>query len=133
MTDTDTAAARDGRGRFQPGVSGNPAGKKPGTLNHATRLKRSLEDPAGDFDAAARGIAARARKGEFAAARFLVDRLDPKPRGRPIELEIPDDARGAARYAAVTRAMCAGEITPDEALVVVRVLEAEDKADERAA
>src|SRR4051812_26945890 len=132
MTDINTAAARDGRGRFQPGASGNPAGKKPGTLNHATRLRRSLEDAAGDFDAAARGIAARARKGEFAAARFLVEKLDPKPRGRPIELDMPDDARGAERFAIVTRAMCAGEITPDEAMVIVRVLEAEDKASERA-
>src|SRR4051795_9409481 len=88
ISQTDThPTTRDARGRFQPGTSGNPAGKKPGTLNHATRLKRSLEDEAGDFEAAARGIAARARKGEFAAARFLVDRLDPKPRGRPIELD----------------------------------------------
>jgi hypothetical protein len=133
MTDTDTPAARDGRGRFQPGVSGNPAGKKPGTLNHATRLRRSLEDAAGDFDAAARNISARVHKGEFAASRFLIDRLDPKPRGRPIEIEFPDDASSVERFAMVTRAMAAGEITPDEALVVVRVLEAEDKAGERAA
>ena len=111
-TDTGTAAARDGRGRFQPGVSGNPAGKKPGTLNHATRLRRSLEDEAGDFDAAARGIAARARKGEFAAARFLVDRLDPKPRGRPVSLDFPEDASPVERFAMVTRAMATARAAP---------------------
>src|SRR4051812_18933799 len=112
MTETQTTTGRDARGRFEPGQSGNPAGKKPGTLNHATRLRQSLEE--GDFDAAARRIAARARKGEFAAARFLVDRLDPKPRNRPIELDIPDDATLVERLAAVSRAMCRGEITPDE-------------------
>src|SRR4051794_32669942 len=68
--------ARDARGRFQPGQSGNPAGKAPGTLNHATRFRLSLE--AGDFQAASRLIVQKMREGNFAAARFIVDHVDPK-------------------------------------------------------
>jgi hypothetical protein len=122
MTDTPAPTARDTRGRFQPGISGNPAGKKPGTLNHATRLRLMLED--GDFEAAARHIIVRARDGDLRAACFLVDRLDPKPRGRPITLDLPDDATPAERLAAVTRAMCHGEITPAEAKTMVAVFAA---------
>jgi hypothetical protein len=43
-TVSSIAAARDARGRFQPGCSGNPAGKKPGTLNRATILKRVMAE-----------------------------------------------------------------------------------------
>jgi hypothetical protein len=128
MTDTQPSA-RTARGRFQPGASGNPAGKKPGTLNHATRLKALLDD--GDFETAARHIVERARKGDFAAARFLVDRLDPKPRGRAITLDLPPNASSPERFAALTQAMCRGEVTPDEAKTIAAVLEAEDKARER--
>jgi len=51
VVDIDTAGdarivalARDARGRFQPGCSGNPAGTQPGTLNQATLLKRLMDD-----------------------------------------------------------------------------------------
>jgi hypothetical protein len=128
MTDTHASAARNARGRFQPGASGNPAGKKPGTLNHATRFKHLLDD--GDFETAARHIIERAREGNFAAARFLLDRLDPKPRGRAITLDLPEGS-SPERFAALTRAMCRGEVTPDEAKTIAAVLEAEDKARER--
>ncbi|MEJ0071585.1 MAG: DUF5681 domain-containing protein [Pseudomonadota bacterium] len=51
MTESPPPAVRDGRGRFVPGSSGNPAGKKPGTRNHATVLKELLRD--GEAEAAA--------------------------------------------------------------------------------
>jgi hypothetical protein len=34
-----TASARDAAGRFLPGQSGNPAGKRPGTRNRATLIR----------------------------------------------------------------------------------------------
>jgi len=43
---------RDGQGRFMPGQSGNPVGKKPGTRNRATVLREALRD--GEDVAAAR-------------------------------------------------------------------------------
>jgi len=123
----DQAAVRDGQGRFAPGRSGNPKGKKPGTLNRATAIKAALAGALGDGEAAtaARVIIERALKGDFAAARFVIGRVDPKPRGREIVLTLPDDAQPCdviEAYDATLTAMVTGEITPDEALVVGRFL-----------
>src|SRR3954470_5789612 len=103
MTDTDTAAARDGRGRFQPGHSGNPAGKKPGTLNHATRLKRLLSDEA--YDTVAGRMIDAATEGHIPSVRFLMERMVPKPRGRAIALELPAGASRTERLTAVVDLM----------------------------
>src|SRR5581483_4096912 len=100
---TSIDALRDGRGRFRPGVSGNPAGKPPGTLNQATILKRWMAD--GDDERLGRQVIERALKGEWAALCFVMERLDPKPRSRPIALDFPDEASFAARCEIVVRAM----------------------------
>jgi len=114
-------AARDARGRFQPGCSGNPTGKRPGTLNRATILKRVMAD--GDPERIASLIVERALEGEWGALRFVQDRLEPKPRARPIELDFPEGATVAEMSEIVLRAMAAGEISPDEALQVMRLLD----------
>jgi hypothetical protein len=124
MDDTKDIAARDGNGRFLPGQSGNPAGKKPGTRNRATALRAALAD--GEEKAAARIVIDKALSGDAVAARFIVDRLMPRPRSRTIELDLPAGAGAAdilAASNATIAAMAAGEITPDEALTVTRVLD----------
>jgi hypothetical protein len=123
MSEAASMAGRDGRGRFQPGLSGNPAGKQPGTRNLATRFRLLLEE--GDFEAAGRLIIQRARAGNLAAARFIIDHVDPKPRGRAIALDVAPEARLVERYAALTRAMLAGELSPQEAGAMARLLERE--------
>src|SRR5690349_10173184 len=129
--DSQPDSTRGPRGRFQPGRSGNPAGKKPGTLNHATRIQQAFDH--GDVDGAVQAVRDNLSKGNFSAARFLIEKRDPRPRGRPIALEIPDDLPLPAQFTMVSRAMLRGEITPDEAKVMVSVLEAEDAAHARAA
>jgi hypothetical protein len=117
-------AIRDANGRFVPGRSGNPAGKKPGTRNRATVLRAALAD--GEDKAAARIVIDKALAGDAVAARFIVDRLTPRPRGREIALALPDGATAADVLHcsnATIAAMAAGEITPDEALTVTRVLD----------
>jgi hypothetical protein len=122
---TTASTTRDARGRFQPGQSGNPAGKKPGTLNHATRIRLLLED--GEFETAGRRLIEAATAGNLRAIQILLDRVDPKPRNRPITLDMPDGVGPAERFAVVVRAMCQGEITPDEAKTVAGVLATEAK------
>jgi hypothetical protein len=115
---------RDANGRFVPGQSGNPAGKKPGTRNRATVLREALAD--GEDIAAARIVIDKALAGDGVAARFIVDRLTPRPRGRPIALDLPEGKRAGdvlAASNATIAAMAAGEITPDEALTVTKVLD----------
>jgi len=116
-------AERDAFGRFLPGQSGNPAGKAPGTRNRATGLRAVLRD--GEHEAMARIVVERALGGDPVAARFLVDRLFPKPRGRTIELALPDlgaDIDHGVIFDAALRAMVSGEITPDEAGLVGKLL-----------
>jgi hypothetical protein len=115
---------RDPNGRFVPGQSGNPAGKKPGTRNRATMLREALNE--GEDRMAARVVIDKALAGNLVAARFVVDRLTPRPRGREITLDLaeiggPRDIVTA--YDATVKAMAEGEITPDEALTVTRVLD----------
>jgi hypothetical protein len=117
---SSTTAGRDTRGRFQPGCSGNPAGKRPGTLNRATTLKRVMEE--GDDERIASLIVERALKGEWGALRFVQDRLEPKPRARPIMLDFPEGATVAEMAEIVLCATAAGEISPEEALQMMRLL-----------
>src|SRR4029077_1160644 len=116
---------RDPKGRFRPCCSGNPAGKETGTRNRATLLKEALRE--GEDTSVARVVIDKALAGDAVAARFLLERLEPKPRGRAIHLEIPEAESPAgevvATFNAALRAMAAGEITPDEALTVARFLE----------
>src|SRR5215470_3632342 len=102
-------------GRWLPGQSGNPTGKKPGTRNRATLLAEALEE--GEAEAILRVIVAKALAGDGVAARFCVSRLFPKPRGRAIQLDLPagmEPGDIVAAFDATLAAMAAGEITPEE-------------------
>ena len=125
---------RDERGRFVPGQSGNPSGKAPGTRNRATLLRAALDGEEGP--AMARIIIDKALAGDVVTARFVIGRLEPKPRDRGIELDLPAGSRArdiVAAFDATFRAMASGEITPDEAVQVTRVLDGRLRAIEAAA
>src|SRR6267154_4406739 len=117
-------ASRDANGRFLPGQSGNPAGKRPGTRNRATLIREALD---GDEEmVVARSVIDKAKSGDGVAARFLLGLLCPRPRGRAITLDLPEGAGAGdtvAAFNATLQAMAAGEITPDEALTVTRMLD----------
>jgi hypothetical protein len=129
MDGFEPAATRDAAGRFLPGASGNPAGKKPGTRNRKTVLAEALRD--GEDTAVARVVIDKALAGDAIAARFCLGLLSPKPRGRPIALDLPEDARAGdilAAFDATLAAMACGDITPDEALIITRVLDGRRRA-----
>ena len=124
---------RDERGRFVAGQSGNPAGKAPGTRNRATLLRAALDGP--DGPAMARVVIDKALGGDVVTARFVLDRLEPRPRSRPVEIDLPEGVRARdvlAAFDATVRAMASGEITPDEAVQVTRVLDGRLRAIEAA-
>jgi len=116
----DEATVRDTRGRFVPGQSGNPAGKRPGTVHRATVLKAALR--AGEAEAAARVIIDKAVAGSVTAARFVLDRIDPKPRGRPVEFDVADSADGVQLLDAASRAVANGEFSVDEGRDLLRFI-----------
>jgi hypothetical protein len=118
-------ATRDANGRFVPGSSGNPAGKRPGTRNRASVLAEAL--CAGEAENIARVVIDKAVSGDATAARFCLDRLTPRLRGRAIRLELPEGGSAGgdvvAMFNSALRALAAGDITPDEAVTVARFLE----------
>jgi hypothetical protein len=124
MDGQQATMTRDGNGRFVPGCSGNPAGKRKGTRNRATILAEALRD--GDDTGMARVVIDKALGGDAVTARFCVRLLTPKQRGRAIVLDLPEDCRAGdivAVFDATLAAMASGEITPDEALTITRVLD----------
>jgi hypothetical protein len=127
MDTVANGSGRDASGRFVPGQSGNPAGKVPGTRNRKTVLMAALRD--GEGEAAARVVIEKALAGDAVAARFVVALISPKPRGRTIHLDMPedDDCNVVSAFNAALRALCSGEITPDEALQVSRFLDGRRK------
>jgi hypothetical protein len=98
---------RDANGRFVPGQSGNPLGKKPGTRNRATVLREALRD--GEDESVARVVIDKALAGNAVMARFVIGLLMPRPgdrdrpagvrqrRGRPRGVERDDPGDGAGR------------------------------------
>jgi hypothetical protein len=123
MDTVANGSGRDASGRFVPGQSGNPAGKVPGTRNRKTVLMAALRD--GEGEAAARVVIEKALAGDAVAARFVVALISPKPRGRTIHLDMPedDDCNVVTAFNVTLRALCDGEITPDEAVTISRFLD----------
>jgi hypothetical protein len=114
---------------FKPGQSGNPAGKKPGTRNRATRALEELLD--GEAEALTRKAIELALGGDMPALRLCLDRILPARRDRPVTFEMPaiDSAADAkAASAALLAAVSAGNLTPSEAAVVGNLIDAYLKA-----
>ena len=125
--DTETTAGkqpRAGRGGFAKGVSGNPAGRPPGSRNRATLAVEALLE--GEAEALTRKCIERALEGDGQALRICLDRLAPPRRDRPVSFALPAlkeaaDARDA--FAAVVRAVAEGELTPSEAVTLAGLIE----------
>src|SRR5262249_31378729 len=73
--------------RFQPGQSGNPAGKPPGTRSKVlAELDRLGAEGAQKVLAV---VLDAAQRGDMAAASIVLKRCWPEFRGRPVRLELP--------------------------------------------
>jgi Family of unknown function (DUF5681) len=115
-------ASRTANGRFASGQSGNPAGRPKGSRNRATVFAEQIEE--GQDKALAQAGVERALAGETAFLRVCLNLLFPKPKMRRIALDLSEEAMAdpKAIYAETVRLMCLGEIAPDEALAIARVL-----------
>ena len=68
--------------RWKKGVSGNPAGRRKGSVSLAAALQRLLTKEPDKLESVARTLVDAAIAGDVAAARLLFDRLDGhKPTG----------------------------------------------------
>lgn len=114
---------------FKPGQSGNPAGKPKGTRNHATRsILKLMEGGAEEITIA---VLDAAKGGDMGAARFILERIAPPLRERPISIDLPaiDTADGiAAAQEAILQAVAAGDLMPGEANTLSNIVESRRKA-----
>src|SRR5947209_14911431 len=107
---------------FQPGQSGNPAGRPRGARNKATVLFEELLEENGE--AVIRNLIERAKRGEGKALGWLMGTIMPKRKGAPIEIDLPrlEGAEDAPRIiAAVVAAVGAGDVTPEEGISLTRL------------
>jgi hypothetical protein len=119
--------------QFQPGQSGNPAGKPKGTRNKTTLALEALFD--GEAEALTRKAIELAKTGDIPALRRCLDRILPPRKDRPISFEMPkvEGAKdAAAAISAVLGAVSAGEITPSDAGEITKLLDAYVRAFETA-
>ncbi len=114
------------RGRpFAPGHSGNLNGRPKGARNKATVLAEQLLD--GEAEALLRKVIDKALEGDSAALRLCLDRVVPPRRQRLVTFELPkiESAKDVSAASAAIVAACAnGELSPEEAAALMRLLEA---------
>ena len=114
---------------FQPGQSGNPAGKPRGARNHATRAVQAL------IDGKAKEVVEKALElalaGDGPVLRAILDRLCPPRKDAPVKVTLPplETATGLpAVTAAILDAVTKGQLTPAEATALAGLVETHRKA-----
>ena len=110
---------------FEPGQSGNPAGKAKGTRNKVTLAIEALLD--GEAEALTRKAIELAKAGDIAALRLCMDRLAPPRKDRLVIFELPPVACAADAVkasAALVAAVADGDLTPAEAGELGKLIEA---------
>ena len=121
-----TTAGKQRRGRpFKPGVSGNDAGRPRGSRNRATVMAAAISES--DAVAITCAVVEKAKRGDMIAARLVLDRLWPAPKGGPISFAMPpmNDAAGVlAAHAALLRSIGAGEPAIDEGIAARKLFRA---------
>jgi hypothetical protein len=121
------------RGRpFQPGQSGNPAGKPKGARHKATLLAQALLE--GEAEALARKAVDLALAGDTVALRLCLERLVPPIKERAVNaalprILVPGDVVKA--MAALLAQVAKGKLTPSEGQELARIIEAAGKSIER--
>ncbi|MFI4948889.1 MAG: DUF5681 domain-containing protein [Alphaproteobacteria bacterium] len=112
--------------RYAKGRSGNPRGRPRGSgrFRAGTRAAAALLDQHAEF--VAQQAIELVRAGDPVAVRFCLGRILGVRRGQPVELDLTSVAAPGdltAAVAAITGAVAAGQITPDEALSLSQMLD----------
>jgi len=110
--------------RFQPGHSGNPAGRPPGSLNKKTLAAKALMDDRAEE--IVQNLMDRAKNGEPTAMRLCMDRLAPTGRNRPVAIDLPvvktpEDAEAA--LVVVLAELADGKLTIAEVSALITAID----------
>jgi hypothetical protein len=110
--------------QFQPGQSGNPAGRPRGARNRATLLAEAMLE--GEAEEIMRVAIKKAREGDPAVLRLCLDRMAPRPRDCAVEFELPKletAADAVAGTAAILDAVANGRLTPSQACEITKIVD----------
>lgn len=105
---------------WQPGQSGNPKGKTPGS-GELQKLRASI---AADVPAILAGLVMAAKDGDVQAARLILERVLPpiKAIEQAVALQLPEGGTLTAKATAVLSAAAAGELAPTQAAQLITAL-----------
>ena len=111
-----TAQKQPKRHGFQPGVSGNPAGRPKGARHKYLIAMENMLD--GESEAITRKAIELAKDGDLQALRLCMERLLPPRRERPISIDMPKISVASdliEASSALMQAVADGELVPGEA------------------
>jgi hypothetical protein len=119
--------------RFQPGQSGNPAGRPVGSRNKTTLVAESIIGE--HLPEILAATCAKAKEGSERAQSIIISRAIAPARRRPVMVDLPemvtlDDLLAA--HSQVTRLFAQGELTDEEAARATALLEAHRRTIETA-
>ena len=109
--------------KFQPGQSGNPAGRPRGSRNRRTIVSERLFDE--DAEKLTRMVIELAYQGHPVALKLCMDRVFPL-RDRPVNFDLPTLATASDAVAAmgsVVRGVADGDLTPRDAAQLAAVIQ----------
>jgi hypothetical protein len=110
--------------KFQPGQSGNPAGRPPGSRNKKTlAIEEAFDEHAEEI---LQHLIEGAKNGDKTAQRLCMERMLAPKRQRPIAIDLPviegpEDARKA--FAVVVAELSAGNLTISEVSGLIALIE----------
>lgn len=121
----ENTGAKQARGQFRPGASGNPAGKPAGARHKVTRAVEALLE--GQHAVLTQKAIDLALQGDGPALRLCLDRIAPARKDSPVSFALPPIKSAAdtvTASASLLDAVAAGDVTPDEAGRVMALLTA---------
>jgi len=116
---------RTSEGRFVPGQSGNPAGRPRGSRNRSTILAETMLEAR--VEELTNCLVNSSKYGSMRAMRMCFDRVAPLRKGRPVPFELPritGHADAVEAASDIVAGVAEGELTPQEAEDLIRVIEA---------